>query len=113
MKLKNGIKSTCLQAYLAFFLWNVCYNERGGDPFAKKTFISLAEAFYLATKGGGSFWGKAGSFEPGYFFDAVVIDDAPLADFNERTPYQRMERIISQSDDRHIFAKYVNGRQVV
>ena len=42
-----------------------------------------------------------------------MIDDAPLADFNERTPYQRMERIISQSDDRHIFAKYINGLQVL
>ena len=89
------------------------YTERGGDPFAKKTFLSLAEAFYLATKGGGTFWGKAGSFEPGYAFDAAVIDDAPLADFNERTPYQRMERVISQSDDRHIFAKYINGAQVL
>lgn len=32
------------------------------------------EAFYLATKGGGQFFGKVGSFERGYAFDALIID---------------------------------------
>ena len=31
---------------------------------------------YLATKGGGAFFGKVGSFEPGYEFDAIVMDDS-------------------------------------
>ena len=39
---------------------------------------SFSEAFYLATKGGGSFFGKVGSFEEGYDFDALIIDDSPL-----------------------------------
>ena len=35
--------------------------------------LSLPEAFYLATKGAGTFWGKVGSFESGYEFDARFI----------------------------------------
>ena len=89
------------------------YNESKWDPYAKKDFLQLSEVFYIATKGGGSFWGKAGSFEDGYLFDAVVVDDSTLQDFNERTPRQRIERIIQRADDRHIFAKYINGKKVV
>ncbi|QNL43501.1 amidohydrolase family protein [Oscillibacter hominis] len=88
-------------------------NERRGDPFAQKTYLSLSEAFYIATKGGASFWGKAGSFEEGSLFDAVVIDDSSLADFNQRSVRQRLERVIQQSDDRHVAAKFINGRQVL
>ena len=87
--------------------------ERKGDPFAEKTYLSLAEAFYLATKGGGALWGRAGSFEPGYCFDAVVIDDRPLADLNPRTPRQRIERAAYLSDERHLEAKFINGRKVL
>ena len=41
-----------------------------GDPLPKRTSLTVANAFYLATKGGGSFFGKVGSFEPDYEFDA-------------------------------------------
>ena len=37
--------------------------------------LTVSEAFYLATKGGGAFFGKVGSFEQGYEFDALVIND--------------------------------------
>ena len=40
--------------------------------------LVFQEAFYLATKGGGSFFGKVGSFEEGYEFDAVIMDDSVL-----------------------------------
>lgn len=36
--------------------------------------FKLEEVLYLATKGGGAFFGKTGSFEEGYEFDAVVIE---------------------------------------
>lgn len=39
--------------------------------------LTIEEAFYMATKGGGAFFGKVGSFEPGYEFDAVVCDEQP------------------------------------
>lgn len=88
------------------------YLERKGDPDAKRNMLSLANAFYLATKGGGSFFGKVGSFEEGYLFDAVVLDDSRVADFNLRSTYERVERMVSLSDDREIVAKYINGRHV-
>ena len=90
--------------------WNSM--ERKGDPFAEKTYLTVSEAFYLATKGGCSFWGKAGSFEEGSLFDAVVIDDAPLWDFNNRSLCQRIERVVFQGDERHTVAKFINGRKV-
>lgn len=40
--------------------------------------LVFPEAFYLATKGGGAFFGKVGSFEEGYEFDVVVLDDSVL-----------------------------------
>lgn len=74
--------------------------------------LTMPEAFYLGTKGGGSFFGKVGSFEEGYEFDAVVLDDSNLRTPMELSPLQRLERIIYLSDDRVVAAKYVAGNQV-
>ena len=41
-------------------------------------FLTLPEIFWIATKSAGRVFGKVGSFEPGYAFDALVIDDADL-----------------------------------
>lgn len=71
--------------------------------------LTLPEAFYMATKGGGSFWGKVGSFEPGYDLNAVVINDEQLNTSCDLTIEQRLERIVYLSADEHITAKYVNG----
>jgi guanine deaminase len=38
--------------------------------------LTVPEVLYMATKGGGKAFGRVGSFEPGYEFDALVIDDA-------------------------------------
>ncbi len=74
--------------------------------------LTLEEAFYMATKGGGSFFGKVGSFEPGYELDAVVLDDSALKTPMQLTLRQRLERIVYLSDDRQIFAKFVAGEAV-
>jgi guanine deaminase len=74
--------------------------------------LSIEEAFYLGTRGGGSFFGKVGSFEKGYEFDAVVIDDSKLTTTNPLTVKERLARIIYCSDDSFIRAKYVRGKQV-
>jgi len=73
--------------------------------------LSIAEAFYLATKGGGAFFGQVGSFEPGYAADILVIDDSPLSP-RGLTLRQRLERVIYQADSRHLLAKFVAGRQI-
>lgn len=74
-------------------------------------FLTLPEVFYLATKSGGSFFGKVGSFEPGYDFDALVIDDAEL-NHDDYTLAQRLERFIYIGDDRQIAHRYVRGNEV-
>ena len=74
--------------------------------------LTVSEVFYLATVGGGSFFGKAGSFEKGYEFDAVVIDDSNLSD-TEMSLYERLERLIYMAEESRIIRKYVKGQQVI
>lgn len=74
--------------------------------------LRIEEVFYLATKGGGKFFGKAGSFEQGYEFDAVVIDDSTLKHPQELNARERLERLVYLAEDRHIIAKFVSGRKL-
>ncbi len=74
--------------------------------------LNFEEAFYLATKGGGEFFGKVGSFEEGYEFDALVLDDENLPHPQELTLKERIERIVYLGDDRNVKSKYVAGRLV-
>ena len=74
--------------------------------------LTVEEAFYLGTKGGGAFFGKVGSFETGYELDAVVLNDESLRHPQPLDVKDRLERFIYISDERHIDAKYVAGRQV-
>ncbi len=71
--------------------------------------LTLPEAFYMATKGGGSFFGSVGSFEPGYELDAVVIDDSGINGLTRLTLAQRLERAVHLSENKDISAKYVKG----
>lgn len=71
--------------------------------------LTMNEVFYMATKVGGSFWGKVGSFEPGYELDAVVIDDSDMNDLTPLDLTQRLERAVHLSTNQHIKAKYVRG----
>lgn len=74
--------------------------------------LTAPEAFHMATKGGGEFFGKVGSFEAGYEMDAVVLDDSRLAHPQDMTVQQRLERMIYFSDDREVYAKYVAGEKL-
>ena len=95
--------------------------EAGRLPEAEKA-LTLEEAFYLGTAGGGAFFEQcgagvglnepSGSFEPGYEFDALVIDDTELAAPFELSIRDRLERVVYLSDERHIAAKYVRGREL-
>lgn len=74
--------------------------------------LTVEEAFYLGTKGGGSFFGKVGSFEKGYEFDALILDDSRLLHPQSLTVRERLERFIYLSDERHITGKYAAGRKL-
>jgi guanine deaminase len=74
--------------------------------------VLAAEAFYCATKGGSSFFGKTGSFEPGYAFDALVINDLMWTASKDMSLAQRIEKLIYCGDDRNIEQVYVKGQSV-
>jgi guanine deaminase len=76
-----------------------------------KAFLNLSEIFWIATKSAGSFFGKVGSFEPGYEFDALVIDDSVLYPA-EYSLLHRLERFIYVGDDRQIVHRFCRGREV-
>jgi guanine deaminase len=73
--------------------------------------LSVSEAFYLGTKGGGEFFGKTGSFEEGYSFDALVIKDDELI-AHMYSLEDRLERFLYVGDSRNICERYVEGRKL-
>ena len=76
-----------------------------------KAFLTLPEVFWIATKSAGSFFGKVGSFEPGYDFDALVIDDEVLHP-DEYSLLHRLERFIYVGDDRQIAHRFCRGKEI-
>lgn len=74
--------------------------------------LCLPEALFLATKQSGSFFGKVGSFESGYDFDALVIDNNDMNNIFARTPFEKLEQFIYDGDDRNIVVRYCNGRLI-
>ena len=76
-----------------------------------RAFLTLPEVFWLATKSAGSFFGRVGSFEPGYEFDAVVIDDHDL-NHDNYSLLHRLERFIYLGDDRHITHRFCRGQEI-
>lgn len=74
--------------------------------------LTVEEAFFLASKGGGAFFGKVGSFEPGYEFDAVILNDVRLKHPQPITTKERLERIVYLGDEREVAGKYVAGQKV-
>lgn len=76
--------------------------------------ITIEEALYLATLGGGKFFGKVGSFEPGYEFDAIVLNerDIPTVLMSELDLLERFERYIYRSHT-NVYAKFIAGKKIV
>lgn len=73
--------------------------------------LNSSEAFFLGTKGGGSFFGKVGSFEEGYEFDGLIIDDTNL-NIDKLPLEERIQKFIYKGDDRNIVARYVKGIKI-
>ena len=74
--------------------------------------LTLPEALYMATAGGGRFFGQVGLFEPGYAFDAVVIDDSANRNLRAFSPMERIERCAYLGSVK-VAAKFVDGRKVL
>lgn len=75
--------------------------------------LSTSEAFYIATKGSGSFFGKVGSFEVGYDFDALVIDDKDiLYGQSYDTLQERLEKYLYTGTPDNIKHRFVKGNEI-
>lgn len=75
--------------------------------------LTFDEAFYLVSRGGAEFFGRAGAFEDGYEFDAVVLDDSFLRHPQPLTVHERLERAVYLSADINgIEAKFARGRRL-
>eukprot|EP01098_Paradermamoeba_levis_P005229 TRINITY_DN2220_c0_g1_i1.p1 TRINITY_DN2220_c0_g1~~TRINITY_DN2220_c0_g1_i1.p1 ORF type:complete len:476 (-),score=150.36 TRINITY_DN2220_c0_g1_i1:78-1454(-) len=89
---------------------------------AKKTStppITFKEAFYLATVGGGQLVGlgtKLGNFQPGKWFDALVIDpyapDSAFDVFEKDKLLDVFEKFLLIGDDRNIQSVFVQGKDI-
>lgn len=74
--------------------------------------LSFEEAFYIATEGGGSYFGKVGSFKEGYEFDALVLDDSSMYSTRDFTIKERIERACYNDADVRIKTKFVRGKKI-
>ena len=74
--------------------------------------LTIPEALYMATAGGGRFFGKVGLFEEGYAFDAVVIDDSTNRNLRSFSALERIERCAYLGGAK-VTEKYVDGHKVL
>ena len=74
--------------------------------------IPFTEAFYMATKAGGALFGKVGSLEAGYRFDALVIRD--FSDpFRKIAPEETVERFCYTGNPSDIMARFIGGENMI
>ncbi len=84
------------------------YIDREAKP------LTFPESLYLATKGGGAFFGKVGSFEDGYAFDAVVLDDSVEPQARRLPAASRLERAFYRELDKNgIAMKFADGERIL
>ena len=83
------------------------YVDAGAQP------LTFPEVFWMATAGGGEFFGSVGSFESGCDADIVVLDDAREPHPQELDVAARLERAVYLSVDKtSIDDKFVKGDRI-
>ncbi len=73
--------------------------------------LTAAEVFYMGTKGGGKFFGQVGSFEPGYAFDALVVEDDLLVTTGLSLE-ERLQKFLYTGEASNITARFVEGKKL-
>ena len=75
--------------------------------------LTLSEAFYMATLSGGQFFGKVGSFLPGYEADFLVFSRKRKS-VREESLLERLEMLLyTEKELFRMDAKFVQGRQIL
>ncbi|MEA5048316.1 MAG: amidohydrolase family protein [Eubacteriales bacterium] len=81
---------------------------QGSEPF-----LTVGEAYYLATSGGARYFGDGDGFAAGNPLHAVVINDESLPpSARPLTVKERFERAVYLSDERNIAAVYGAGKRI-
>ncbi len=81
------------------------------EPEANRA-IPFENAFFMATKESGALFGKVGSLEPGYEFDALVIRD--FSDpFRKIRPEETVERFCYTGNPADILTGFIHGEAVI
>ena len=79
---------------------------------SKKAPLTMEEAFYLATRGGGSFFGRVGYFEKGCELDALVLSEQEIPTPKVLSVEERLERIFYLAEKTAVAHKFVRGKQL-
>ena len=74
--------------------------------------LEFAEAFSMATRVAGAYFGKVGALEKGFEADLLVVDDSALNEGIDDIR-KRVERFLYLSDECSLVAKYVSGEQIL
>lgn len=77
-----------------------------------KDFLSVSEAYFLATSSAAPFFDDQPGFAPGNHLHAVVIDDSNALDSDIRSVKDRFERAVYRAQTNDIIAVYSDGRKV-
>nr|HMM33022.1 guanine deaminase [Clostridia bacterium] len=76
----------------------------------KENFLTVAEAFYLVTSAGQSYFGAGPGFQKGDSLHALVLDDSTLPEASRPLSLcERLERLMYAIDDNTIVARYSEG----
>ena len=77
--------------------------------------LTFREAFYMASLGGGRFFGSTGSFIPGYDADVVVLDSSSVHTtlYDEISLAERLELYAYRCAGSPVAAKFIKGRKVL
>lgn len=78
-----------------------------------EAFLTVPEAFYLATSAGQQYFGAGPGFRAGDALHAVVLDDAAFPPSRPLTPAERLERLIYADDAYSIRAVVSEGRRLI
>ncbi|MFA6830375.1 MAG: amidohydrolase family protein, partial [Bacilli bacterium] len=74
--------------------------------------LNISDVFAMATILGGQFFGKVGSFLPGYEFDCLVIDDSKVPYLGTLSLSERLERFVYLGNESAIVDKFVSGKAI-
>ena len=77
-----------------------------------EAYLTVTEAFYLATSAGQQYFGAGPGFRAGDMLHAVVLSDAAFPPSRRLTPAERLERLIYADDPDAIRAVISEGRRL-